>query len=65
MQGSVRTFAGLALLIAAGSVDSANDVEFVLWSIGLAVPGALLGWSGTRALTRSEAESITHSAKRA
>lgn len=53
--GTIRTVVGLGLLVAAGSVEpSLSDVEFVLWSIGLAVPGALLAWSGTRAINRGE-----------
>jgi hypothetical protein len=56
MQGSIRTFTGLALLIAAGSIDpSLSDLEFVLWSIGLAIPGILIALSGTRAMNQGVA----------
>lgn len=56
MQGSIRTFVGVGLLVLAGSVDdSLPDLEFMLWSIGLAIPGALIAWSGTRALNQDVA----------
>lgn len=54
MQGSIRTFIGLALLVMAGSIDdSLSDLEFVLWALGLAIPGALIAWSGVRAMNRN------------
>ena len=56
MPGTIRVFLGIALLILAGSVDdSLPDLEFVLWALGLAIPGALLGFSGVRALNRAGA----------
>lgn len=58
MIGSIRTFAGLGLLVLAGSVEpSLGDLEFVLWTLALAVPGAVLAWSGTRAMNRCAPQS--------
>ena len=56
MPGTIRVFLGIALLILAGSVDdSLPDLEFVLWALGLAIPGALLGLSGVRAMNKGVA----------
>jgi hypothetical protein len=51
MKGTIRLITGMALLIAAASVnDTLPDLEFLMWSLGLAVPGAIIGFSGARAL---------------
>ena len=56
MPGTIRTFLGLGLLILAGSVDDTlPDLVFLAYSFGLAIPGALLGFSGVRALNRAGA----------
>jgi thiol:disulfide interchange protein len=53
MKGSIRLALGMALLFAAASVnDTLPDTQFILWSLGLAIPGALLGFSGARALNK-------------
>lgn len=53
MTGSIRLIVGMALLFAAASVnDNLSDVSFVLWSLGLAIPGGLLAFSGVRAMNR-------------
>ena len=54
MQGSIRVFVGITLLVMAGSIDDGlGDLEFVLWALGLAIPGALIALSGTRAMNRT------------
>lgn len=54
MPGTIRTFLGMGLLILAGSVDpNMPDPQFFLTSLALAIPGALIGFSGVRALNRS------------
>jgi thiol:disulfide interchange protein len=59
MQGTIRTFLGLALLVAAGSVnDTLPDAEFFAWALGLAIPGALIAFSGVRALNRAEQQNF-------
>lgn len=51
MKGGIRLIAGMVLLWAAASVnDTLPDSEFLLWSLALAIPGAILGFSGVRAL---------------
>lgn len=55
MQGTIRVFLGMVLLILAGSVDdSLPDPDFFLYSMALAIPGALLGFSGVRAMNRKD-----------
>jgi hypothetical protein len=55
MQGTIRTFLGLGLLIAAGSVNDTLPIDqFLMISMALAIPGALIALSGVRALNRAE-----------
>ena len=59
MQGTIRTFQGLAMLVAAGSVnDTLSTDQFLMISMALAIPGALIGFSGVRALNRAEQENF-------
>jgi hypothetical protein len=51
MKGTIRLSLGMMLLWAAASVnDTLPDAEFLMWSLALAIPGAILGFSGARAL---------------
>ena len=53
MTGSIRLVVGMVLLFAAASVnDTLPDMSFLLWSLGLAIPGGLLAFSGVRAMNR-------------
>lgn len=53
MPGTIRIAIGMLLLIAAGSVnDTLPDAQFFAWSLGLAIPGALIGFSGAIAANR-------------
>jgi thiol:disulfide interchange protein len=53
MKGTIRLALGMALLFAAASVnDTLPDAQFLAWALGLAIPGALLGFSGARALNK-------------
>jgi hypothetical protein len=55
MPGTIRTFLGLALLICAGSVnDTLPTGEFIAYVLAFAIPGTLLGFSGTAAMNRAE-----------
>ena len=53
MPGTIRLFIGLTLMILAGSVnDTLPTAQFFLISMGLAIPGALIGFSGAIAANR-------------
>jgi hypothetical protein len=55
MPGTIRIFIGLALLILAGSVnDTLSTAQFIGTTLGLAIPGALIGFSGAIASNRAE-----------
>jgi hypothetical protein len=55
MPGTIRIFIGLALLILAGSVnDTLSTAQFIGATLGLAIPGALIGFSGAIASNRAE-----------
>jgi 4-hydroxybenzoate polyprenyltransferase len=65
MKGTIRALAGMALLFAAASVnDTVSDVEFLIWSLGFAIPGALLAFSGVRAINREADQTIDSLSKR-
>jgi thiol:disulfide interchange protein len=50
MKGTIRIFLGMALLICAGSVnDTLPTADFIMLSLGLGIPGALIAFWGTTA----------------
>lgn len=65
MKGMIRFVGGMALLFAAASVnDTLSDAEFFLWSLGLAIPGAILAFSGTKAINDEANQTIENLSKK-